>query len=234
MFDIGWGELLLIGAVALVVIGPKDLPRALRTLGQMTGKMRRMAAEFQSQFNEAIREAEMDEIRRSVTDVKDTAQSFNPIQTIRDEIKGAIDGVKATTGPEASASDPAQAAAVTSAEGSAPAPPSVPDQALPAASATVPSAVVPPVPEAAATIAAAPAAAAPADPAAPLPNSAEGEADGPAADRSDTAADEGEAKPARRRKSAAANGASPPSASAKPRTRRAAAKPTPPDEGETP
>ena len=118
MFDIGWSELLLVGAVALVVIGPKDLPGALRTLGRMTGKMRRMAGEFQNQFNEAIREAEMDDIRRSVADVgqtaKDLQQSFNPIQTIRDEIKGAIDGRAPAASPpsEPAAPEPALPAPV--------------------------------------------------------------------------------------------------------------------------
>jgi sec-independent protein translocase protein TatB len=50
MFDIGWGELLVIGVVALVAIGPKELPGVLRTVGQWTGKLRRMATEFQNQF----------------------------------------------------------------------------------------------------------------------------------------------------------------------------------------
>ncbi len=93
MFDMSWGEVMLIGGVALIVIGPKDLPKALRTVGQITGKMRRMAGEFQSQFNEAIREAEFDEIRREVDGVRKSAGTmgpvFNPVQTIRDEIAGA-------------------------------------------------------------------------------------------------------------------------------------------------
>ena len=59
MFDIGWGELLLIGIVALIAIGPKELPGVLRTLGQWMAKLRRMASEFQGQFQEAMREAEM-------------------------------------------------------------------------------------------------------------------------------------------------------------------------------
>jgi Tat protein translocase TatB subunit len=59
MFDIGGGELLLIGIVALIAIGPKELPTVLRTLGQWMGKLRRMASEFQNQFQEAVREAEM-------------------------------------------------------------------------------------------------------------------------------------------------------------------------------
>ncbi|MHC2089385.1 Sec-independent protein translocase protein TatB [Methylobacterium sp. CM6244] len=96
MFDMSWGEVMLIGGVALIVIGPKDLPKALRTVGQVTGKMRRMAGEFHAQFNEAIREAEFDEVRREVDGIKRSAStmgpSFNPVQTIRDEISGAVGG----------------------------------------------------------------------------------------------------------------------------------------------
>ena len=99
MLDMSWGEVMLIGGVALIVIGPKDLPKALRTVGQITGKLRRMAGEFQMQFNEAIREAELDEVRREVDGIKRTvssgAPSFNPVQTIRDELKGAVEAREA-------------------------------------------------------------------------------------------------------------------------------------------
>ncbi len=69
MFD-SWGELLIIAVVALVVVGPKELPQLLRTLGQWVGKARRMAGEFQSQVNEAIREAELDDVKKSVDDLR--------------------------------------------------------------------------------------------------------------------------------------------------------------------
>lgn len=96
MLDMSWGEVMLIGGVALIVIGPKDLPKALRTLGQITTKVRRMAGEFQSQFNEAIREAELEEVRRDVEGVKRTVDaarpSFNPVDTIRNEIRTAVEG----------------------------------------------------------------------------------------------------------------------------------------------
>ena len=59
MFEIGWSELLLIAVVALIAIGPKELPTVLRTLGQWMRKLRHMASEFQSQFQEVMREAEM-------------------------------------------------------------------------------------------------------------------------------------------------------------------------------
>ena len=95
MFDMSWGEVMVIGAIALIVIGPKDLPKALRTLGQMTAKVRRMAAEFQGQFSEAMREAELDDVKRQIQGVNESVGSlnhgFNPVQTIRDEMKGAIE-----------------------------------------------------------------------------------------------------------------------------------------------
>src|SRR4051794_35083445 len=66
LFDIGWPELLLIGAVALVVIGPKDLPRALRVAGYWVRKARTLSREFQSSVEQMIREAELDEMRRDL------------------------------------------------------------------------------------------------------------------------------------------------------------------------
>lgn len=70
MFDIGWSEILVIGVVALVVIGPKELPRVLRSVGQGVSKLRRMAGEFQGQFNEALREAELSELKNNISDLK--------------------------------------------------------------------------------------------------------------------------------------------------------------------
>jgi sec-independent protein translocase protein TatB len=64
MFDIGWGELLLVAVVALVVIGPKDLPRALRTLGQWAAKARSAAREFQSNIDEMMRDSELEELSK--------------------------------------------------------------------------------------------------------------------------------------------------------------------------
>ena len=90
MFDIGWSELVLIGVVALIVIGPKEVPGMLRTVGGAIAKIRRMAGEFQSQFNDAMREAELDEARKAVEGVNQSA-SFNPLQTIRDEIQKAVE-----------------------------------------------------------------------------------------------------------------------------------------------
>lgn len=73
MFDIGWSELLVIVVVAIVVMGPKELPRLMRTFGHYTGKLRRAAAEFQRQFEDAVRESELDEVRKAIHDVRDTS-----------------------------------------------------------------------------------------------------------------------------------------------------------------
>src|SRR5262245_62192696 len=92
MFDLGWGKLILIGIVALIVIGPKELPGALRTLGQWMSKVRRMASEFQNQFHEAMREAELADLKKEVDEMASKAQSyahFDPIDDIRRDIEKA-------------------------------------------------------------------------------------------------------------------------------------------------
>jgi sec-independent protein translocase protein TatB len=76
MFDIGWSEFALIAVVALIAIGPKELPGVLRMVGQWIGKARRMAAEFQGQFQEAMREAEMADLKKSFDEVKEAASGF--------------------------------------------------------------------------------------------------------------------------------------------------------------
>jgi sec-independent protein translocase protein TatB len=76
MFDIGWSEFLVIAVVALIAIGPKELPGVLRTVGQWMGKARRMAAEVQGQFQEAMREAEMADLKKSFDEVKEAATGF--------------------------------------------------------------------------------------------------------------------------------------------------------------
>ena len=92
MFDIGWGELLVIGVVALIAIGPKELPGALRTLGQWMAKVRRMASEFQNQFHEAMREAELADLKKEVDEMATKAQSyanFDPVDDIRRDLEKA-------------------------------------------------------------------------------------------------------------------------------------------------
>jgi sec-independent protein translocase protein TatB len=95
MFDIGWGELVVIGVVALIAIGPKELPGVLRTAGQWMGKMRRMASEFQGQFQEAMREAEIADLKKEFDDAANAASNVtrqieNPLESTRKEIEGSF------------------------------------------------------------------------------------------------------------------------------------------------
>lgn len=77
MFDIGWSELLVIAVVAIVVVGPKDLPKLMRTFGHYAGKLRRAASDFQRQFEEAMRESEIDEVRKAIESVRDETPSLD-------------------------------------------------------------------------------------------------------------------------------------------------------------
>ena len=87
MFDISWTEFLLIGIVALVVIGPKELPGVMRTLGQYTRKIRGMAADFQNQFQEAMREAEMADLKKSVDDMAHDIKNYDPLKSAREDVE---------------------------------------------------------------------------------------------------------------------------------------------------
>ena len=83
MFDFAWSELALLAVVALVVIGPKDLPRVMRTVGQWTRRARAIAREFQGSIDQMMHEAELDEVKRHI----DRASSFN----IENEIRRTVD-----------------------------------------------------------------------------------------------------------------------------------------------
>ncbi|OJU37629.1 MAG: twin arginine-targeting protein translocase TatB, partial [Rhizobiales bacterium 68-8] len=79
MFEVGWTEMLVIAIVMIVVVGPKDLPRMLRTFGKATSKMRSMAGEFRKQFDEALKEAELEDVKTLASDMR----KLNPAADIR-------------------------------------------------------------------------------------------------------------------------------------------------------
>ena len=111
MFDFDISKMIIVGIVALAVIPPKDLPRVMRTVGQALGKMRRMAAEFQGQFMEAMREvereADLDSVKKEFQAISDQAKvdtSFDPVGMVRDDV------TKAASTSTAAEASPAQLA----------------------------------------------------------------------------------------------------------------------------
>ncbi len=132
MFDIGWSELIVIAVVALVAIGPKELPGVLRMVGQWMGKVRRMAAEFQGQFNEAMREAEMTDIKKQFDEIKDTAKSFTGANLLADAQKDVADAFKYEDKPAETEASSAAAAPDSAPSPTEPAEPTVPEPPSPA------------------------------------------------------------------------------------------------------
>lgn len=90
MFDIGWTELLVIAVVAILVVGPKDLPNMLRTLGRYAGKLRRTAGEFRDQFDEAMRESDLDDLRSTISEV----DKYNPVSRVRNAVTESLNPLK--------------------------------------------------------------------------------------------------------------------------------------------
>jgi sec-independent protein translocase protein TatB len=106
IFDIGWSELVVIGVVALIAIGPKELPTVLRTLGQYMGKIKRLSAEFQGQFQEALREAELADLKKHAQDIQSSVtdfSSFDPLANAEKDMAHAFAAPE--TQPEAGAGE---------------------------------------------------------------------------------------------------------------------------------
>ncbi|RTM09067.1 MAG: twin-arginine translocase subunit TatB [Bradyrhizobiaceae bacterium] len=136
MFDIGWSELVLIGVVALIAIGPKELPGVLRMVGQWMGKARKMAAEFQGQFQEAMREAEMADLKKSFDEVKEAATGFNPLTSLQKDVSDAlrVDALDkpAETPATTAVETPATSSEAPATSGEAPVTPTTPEAPTPA------------------------------------------------------------------------------------------------------
>jgi sec-independent protein translocase protein TatB len=121
MFDLGWTEMLVIAIVLIVVVGPKDLPRMLRSFGRTTAKMRAMAGDFRRQFDEALKEAELDDVKNLASDMRklnpaaDLKKALNPMQKAAEDVRAGLDAaMKPTRTPETApttAAEPAKAGA---------------------------------------------------------------------------------------------------------------------------
>jgi len=122
MFDIGWSEFALIAVVALIAIGPKELPGVLRMVGQWVGKARKMATEFQSQFQEAMREAEMADIKKSFDEVRDAARGFSKTNLLTSLHNEVTDSLRVDDKPTETSSTPSSEATAM---------PASPDAAVP-------------------------------------------------------------------------------------------------------
>ncbi|MCV9965270.1 Sec-independent protein translocase protein TatB [Pararhizobium sp. BT-229] len=101
MLDVGWTELVVIAIVMIIVVGPKDLPPMLRTFGKMMTKMRGMASDFRQQFDEALKEADLDDVRKTLSEAQklnpahSLREAMNPLRQMGNEIKADLQ--KATT-----------------------------------------------------------------------------------------------------------------------------------------
>jgi len=115
MLDISWTEFLLIGVVALIVIGPKELPAVLRTLGQWTRKVRSMAADFQNQFQEAMREAEMADLKKDIDDITGGIKRFDPLKDVRADVEAAGKDIQSSLEQTPASVTPATGSAETAA-----------------------------------------------------------------------------------------------------------------------
>ncbi|MGB7127005.1 MAG: twin-arginine translocase TatA/TatE family subunit [Methylovirgula sp.] len=105
MFDFDAGKLIIIGIVALIVIGPKELPRVMRQVGHAISKLRRLGAEFQAQFMEAMREADAEEIGAEARKLVESAKAgLNPLALAKAELTSALEQPPAANAPEAAPS----------------------------------------------------------------------------------------------------------------------------------
>lgn len=147
MFDLAWGEIFVIGLVAVLVLGPKELPTAMRTLARAIRKVRNLGSEFQGHFNEMLREAELDEVRKQVQKFSQTSLVEHVANYVDPKGEVAKEVNEALTDPDA-------------------VPPAVQD---PAATSSTPEIAAPEIADLAPPAAAPPAAAPAAAPAQPSP-----------------------------------------------------------------
>lgn len=147
MFDLAWSELALIAVVAVVVIGPKDLPEAIRNVAKGVQKLRRMAAEFQTHADELVREAKLEDVRDQIRDIRNfdlkstIERSLDEDGSIRktftdDPLKNAWKPEASSTAEGTGATAPLQEASAAGTPKAPPAPPAFVPPAVAEASAT--------------------------------------------------------------------------------------------------
>ncbi|MGA3303077.1 MAG: twin-arginine translocase TatA/TatE family subunit [Methylovirgula sp.] len=114
MFEFDAGKFIIIGIVALIVIGPKELPRVMRQLGQVLAKLRRLSSDFQAQFMEAIREADLEDVKAEAAKIAEATKldttkfNIDPLAGIRSDLMKPIAASSAATdaSPLPAQSDP--------------------------------------------------------------------------------------------------------------------------------
>jgi sec-independent protein translocase protein TatB len=108
MLDLGWPEMLVIAIILIVVVGPKDLPKMLRAFGRTTSKMRTMAGEFRKQFDDAMKEAELDELKNLASDARklnpasELKKAMSPMEKAAKDVKSGLDAAMKPTAPASS------------------------------------------------------------------------------------------------------------------------------------
>jgi sec-independent protein translocase protein TatB len=105
MFDLGWSELLLVAVVALVVIGPKDLPVAMRAVGRWVGKARAMSRHVRAGFDEMVRQAELEEMERQWKKTNEAIMAATPM--VPDPFPESLPGATPASPAAPSADGPA-------------------------------------------------------------------------------------------------------------------------------
>ncbi len=127
MLDLGWSELLIIGVVALIVVGPKDLPKMLRTLGQYAGRAKGIAREFQRSMDDAARQADIEELHEVKKGLDDMRSAQHKIQ--RDLSQSFLDGPSKSDSKKPAAKKAGDGAAAEPAKAEAPADDATPEPA---------------------------------------------------------------------------------------------------------
>lgn len=106
-FGLSWSHMLLVLVVALVVVGPKDLPKLMRKMGQWTAKARGMADQFRRSFDDMARQSELDELRKELDELRNTRPLAGVEQQFNEALTGPAVSLDPEPTPEAATADPA-------------------------------------------------------------------------------------------------------------------------------